>query len=86
MTDAREIIANTRVDDGDPIGLTHANAIVVMLLAAGYRVIGPDEVDPVTLEKCAVIAKEQAEEEDGAEGFLACKTLEDAIRALGRKA
>ena len=80
MTDAREIIANTHVDDGDPIGLTHANAIVVMLHAAGFRILGPDEVDPVTLEKAAEAAYEAITDGEHAEEVGA------AVRALGRKA
>ena len=35
----------------------YATAIVTALTAAGYRLIGPGEVDPVTVERCAEIAR-----------------------------
>ncbi len=98
MTDAREIIARAvaiaRGDTPDGASLASLSAAdrdiaelgVRRVTTAGFRILGPDEVDPVTVNRCAEIAKEQADEEDGAEGFLACKVVEDAIRALGRKA
>jgi hypothetical protein len=86
MTDARDIIAYTIPGTNAELCFGLADAIVERLTAAGYRILGLDEVDPVTVEKAARIADEQANEEDGAEGFLASKTIEDAIRSLGRKA
>lgn len=38
-----------------------ADAILCALSRAGFRILGPDEVDPVTLEKAADAAEERAE-------------------------
>ena len=46
---ARDIIATTAVEGRlDPIGPLHAEAIVQMLTAAGWRLVGPDEVALIT--------------------------------------
>lgn len=93
MTTAREIIARhlcTMAAQGwsaiSPFERaayrTTAAGMVEAVTTAGYRILGPDEVDAVTLEMAARIADEQATEENGAEGFLACKAVEAAIRAL----
>lgn len=42
----REVIANTSVDDGETVGLTYADAIVVMLRAAGYVILPAAEAKP----------------------------------------
>lgn len=36
--------------------IPRADAILHALNAAGYRILGPDEIDPVTMEKCAEVA------------------------------
>lgn len=51
----------------------YASAILAALTAGGYRIVGPDEVDPVTLEKCAEVAANWGSE------------IPAEIRALGRK-
>lgn len=91
MTDARETIdraiAIARGEDAQhrPFQarlLTHdrntAELGVRRVLAAGYRILGPDEVDPVTLEEAAEVGKEAAKAGD-------CHHVAAAIRALGRK-
>lgn len=50
--------------------------------AAGYRIVGPDEVDPVTVEKCAEVV-ECATLPMGRSGIR--RVLAAAIRALGRQ-
>ena len=55
--------------------LAEADAFLASLSAAGYRVIGPDELDPVTLEKAAEAGKEAAKVGD-------CHHVAAAIRAL----
>lgn len=60
-----------------------ADAILCALSRAGFRILGPDEVDPVTVEKAAERAREcfddpQAEAEP--------EYVPSAIRAIGRKA
>lgn len=37
-----------------------ADAAIENLIAAGYRIVGPDEVDPVTVERCAQIAEDHS--------------------------
>lgn len=93
MTDAREIIAKAvSVARGEtPIGRRWANLSlkdrdtaelgVRRAVAAGYRIIGPDEVDPVTLEKAADAAEERAEWVP-----LKAGDMRAAVRAIGRKA
>lgn len=71
-----------------------ADAILCALSRAGFRILGPDEVDPVTLERAAEVA-----ERDAVDGSVRLdpkrhKNLSDwfaeqrasAIRALGRMA
>jgi len=48
--------------------------------AAGYRILGPDEVDQVTLEKAADAAEERAEWVP-----LKAGDMRDAIRSLATK-
>lgn len=97
MTDAREIIAQefrrAHRDTCYPDATTGeceiaASAIVAALEAAGIRfagpedrIIGPDEVDQVTLEKAAEAAEEQAEWVP-----LKADDMRAAILAIGRKA
>lgn len=71
MTDAREIIAK-RI--AGPKALGWADAVIEALSAAGYRILGPDEVDQVTLERAAEVAANWGSE------------IPAEIRALGRKA
>lgn len=48
---ARGIIATTAVNGRhEPIGLIHAEAIITMLTASGYRILGPGELDPDTVK------------------------------------
>jgi hypothetical protein len=56
----REIIANVRdVINAACLNLNHrcdstyATAVLEALHSAGYRIIGPGELDPETVEKCA---------------------------------
>lgn len=67
MTDAREIIAQYLCDRAGQgwSGIstferaayrTVAQGMIAALTAAGFRIIGPDEVDQVTLERAAEVA------------------------------
>ena len=93
MVDVREVIAAAipcNIVYGRPQA---ADGIISALHAAGYRIIGPDEVDQVTLEKCAEIALRHVSQTDYdlepeaavAENVTA-KMIASAIRAIGRKA
>lgn len=105
MTDAREIIAQefrqAHRDTCYPDASTGeceiaASVIVASLTAAGFRIIGPNEVDPVTLEKAAALAdlaqaqREQLYSENGASinahKAVQAEEIASAIRAIGRKA
>ena len=80
--------------------LAEADAFLASLSAAGYRILGPDEVDPVTLEKCAEVAERLAEDRKTKEQEIGgwpwtatpianhfwCEEIAAAIRAIGRKA
>lgn len=101
MTDAREIDGfctdcGNWTDLRGPIGdrRCRCGSGRVAVPPAGYRILGPDEVDPVTLERAAALV-----ERDEIDGFVRLdpkrhKNLSDwfaeqrasAIRALGRKA
>ena len=72
MTDAREIIAqefrlahrDTCYPDASAGECEIAASVIVSSLnAAGFRILGPDEVDQVTLEKAADVAEKEAENE-----------------------
>ena len=57
-----------------------ADAILCALSRAGFRIIGKDEVDPVTVEKCAEVTEMYV-----SMGWRGTEITE-AIRAIGRKA
>lgn len=54
---ARDVIAN-RI--AGPSAKNWADATIAALTAVGYRILGPDEIDPVTVEKCAEVAEHAA--------------------------
>lgn len=73
MVEAREIIAlylalrdeNVLPDEVDAQErVDSADAILLALKAAGYRLVGPGEVDAETVERCAEIAQRHADEND----------------------
>lgn len=85
MTDAREIIRIAAEDKLKFDGFSSYDEMAAHLIDAlttnGYRILGPDEVDPVTVEKAVVAAEERAEWVPLKAGDMA-----SAIRAIGRKA
>ena len=83
MSDAREIIAKTIKERPASPAVAVTNWIVYQLEAAGYRILGPDEVDSVTLEKAAVCARECF---DDPRADADPEYVPSAIRGLGRKA
>lgn len=85
MTDSREIIAQYLCDRAGQgwssistferaAYRTVAQGMIAAFTTDGFRVLGPDEVDQVTLERAAEIAANLGSE------------IPAAIRALGRKA
>lgn len=56
-----EIIAKVRVKmtgfATGSIGLPFADAAIEALTSAGYRILGPGELDPETLERCAEVVR-----------------------------
>lgn len=78
MTDARAIIAKALADLPGAPAYGDADAVLSALTTAGYRILGPDEVDPVTLEKCAAHLEGR--------GTVFMRDAAAAIRAIGRKA
>lgn len=84
MTDARDVITEAipcNIVYGRPQA---ADGILRALTTAGFRILGPDEVDPVTVEKCAEVAERMLRFADTtSEADIA---ISEAIRALGRKA
>lgn len=87
MTDAREIIAYTIPGTSAELCFGLADAIINRFTTAGFRILGPDEVDPVTLEKCAEVADQIAPKSMEWNSYAAwVQRVANAIRALGRKA
>ena len=91
MTDAREIIAHHLCEMAaqgwsgiSPFERaayrTTAHGMIEAISAAGFRIIGKDEVDPVTVEKCAEVTEMYI-----SMGWRGTEITE-AIRAIGRKA
>lgn len=83
MTDAREIMAQAQADywenPGIPQGyMPMVDHVLVRLTAAGFRILGPEEIDGPTVEKCAV-------EMEVNWGHVCTPELRDAIRALKEK-
>ena len=78
MTDAREIIAKAVEEklkiDGFSSYEEMAEHLTQALTTSGFRILGPDEVDPVTVEKAAEVAANWGSE------------IPAEIRAIGRKA
>lgn len=88
MADAREITATAIRDARKQELPPDAVAMLVdgRLHAAGFRILGPDEVDPVTLEKVLVAVNEIAQRGYSAAYRGGAMDCDAAIRALGRKA
>lgn len=70
-----------------------ARAVSTALASAGIRILGPDEVDQVTLERAAAVAECHSDERsrhysmDWSDGYIdGCRGAAAAIRAIGRKA
>lgn len=77
--------------------IAEAGAFLASLSAAGYRILGPDDVDPVTVEKCAEVAERLAEGRKEKEQKIGgwpwtatpfanhfwCEEIAAAIRSLG---
>lgn len=84
MTDAREIIAlaiEPFVHHADDV----TSVVISVLDAAGFRILGPDEVDSVTVERIAEFAKSEFQRNfESPVGWR--DQFAAAIRALGRKA
>lgn len=83
MTDAREIIARAIepfVHHADDVTSVVANT----LTTAGYRILGPDEVD--ALREDTQVAINSMTGECEASHRIALNHMERALRALGRKA
>ena len=59
---------------------------VANLEAAGFRILGPDEVDPLTLEKALVAVNEIAQRGFSAAYRAGASDCDASLRALGRKA
>lgn len=92
MTDTREIIAHHA---WGPLDERHATADIILdaIEVAGYRILSPDDVDPVTLDRAELACFHQQSKihdrkrtdwdrgnDSAVNGCIA------AIRALGRKA
>lgn len=88
-----EVMSEAMRDLGDWNPQESAEYVEWRLRVAGYRVIGPDEVDQVTVEKCAKIALSYVNQTDYdlepeaavAENVTA-KMIAAAIHSIGRKA
>lgn len=93
MTDAREIIARqVRWGEVDRVSVEVADNVISALTSAGFRILGPDEIDGPTLEKCAAEVKHlrqllhsQTITLDVGREDTAYFLAEDAIRALQEK-
>jgi len=75
-----EIIRDAVAASGGETPNRRARFIEHMLLAAGFRIVGKDEVDPVTLDEAADIV-----DTDGKINGIDRDRISDAIRAIGRK-
>lgn len=84
---ARDIIAATIPGEDSQYQL--ADAILAALTAAGFRVLAPEEVDPVTVEKCAEVANAEVAKHQGPftsqPAYVASCAIRDALRALKEK-
>lgn len=86
MSDLRTIVAAVISGAPFPSKRSQNKAIDILdaIEAVGYRILGPDEVDQVTVEKCAEVAERMLRFADTtSEADIA---ISEAIRALGRKA
>lgn len=65
MTDAGEIMAQAQADYWEnpsiPEGyLPMVDHVLAVLTSAGFRILGPDEIDGPTVERCAEVADTKA--------------------------
>lgn len=95
MTDARDIIAQEfrqahrdtcYPDASDDECEIAASVIVASLTASGFRILGPDQIDGPTVEKCAATCEEPHTLSDGTAIVLPSgRAYATAIRALKEK-
>lgn len=78
MTDAREIIA-TKLPFANTIKQQWAQEIIDALHTAGYRILGPDDVDPVTVDDVAAKLWKAEAEDAGAPASIANGRTRDAF-------
>lgn len=77
---ARDLLTRVMADAGlDNVRDDDADFVIEALTAAGWRLVGPDEVDPVTVERCAEIAQDGY---FGPEVYSHGQRIAAAIRAL----
>lgn len=97
MTDAREIWECSNCDglfwSDENCTCNRPNwngpASQARLTSAGFRILGPDEIDGPTVEKCAEVARGQMSTHQGSFGsqpaYVASHAIAAAIRALKEK-
>ena len=61
MTDAREIISNAIAQARHDEHPNWSRFIMQRLTSAGFRILGPEEIDGPTVEKCAEVADSLSE-------------------------
>jgi hypothetical protein len=87
MTDARKMIADIlqKTDpEQDPEWdySPQSDAILSALTSSGYRILGPDELDAVTVEKCAEVASSHFDLRHADKARFASLAIATAIRSL----
>lgn len=87
MTTAREIIARACPwGERNPTSLAVADEVIVSLAFAGFRIVGPGEVDKETVEKCAALCEQPRTFIDGTAAVLPSgRAYATAIRALAEE-
>ena len=92
MTDARdEVISQISMWSvgGPHLGPDDAgdiyDSVIESLNSAGFRILGPDEIDGPTVEKCAEVADEYATRKDILHSSIHFHVCANRLRALKEK-
>lgn len=77
MSGVREIIARELRFSGRT-----ASKIEQALTEAGFRFLGPDELDPVTVERCAQVVQARGPATQDMTSTMICEALDEAAAEL----
>lgn len=66
----------------DPMDDPAHATVIANLVSAGFRLVGPDELDPATVERCAQVVAARGPATQDMTSTMICDALDEAAAAL----